>query len=45
MIAEINATSDINRLYDIWLRTRDAWVEKKLKQAGLIVDPGSKVIQ
>ena len=44
-IAELNATSDICRLYDIWLRTRDEWVEKKLKQAGLLVDPGSKVIQ
>lgn len=44
-IAEMNATSDVTRLYEIWLRTRDAWVEKKLKQAGLIVDPGSKVIQ
>jgi hypothetical protein len=44
-IAELNATSDIHRLYDIWLRTRDEWVEKKLKQAGLLVDPGSKVIQ
>jgi len=44
-IAELNATSDIGRLYDIWLRTRDEWVEKKLRQAGLLVDPGSKVIQ
>lgn len=44
-IAELNATSDLGRLYDIWLRTRDAWVEKKLRQAGLIVDPGSRVIQ
>ena len=44
-IAELNATSDLNRLYDTWLRTRDEWVEKKLKQAGLLVDPGSKVIQ
>ena len=44
-ISELNATSDIRRLYDIWLRTRDEWVEKKLKQAGLLVDPGSKVIQ
>jgi hypothetical protein len=44
-IAELNATSDIGRLYDIWLRTRDEWVEKKLRQAGLIVDTGSKVIQ
>jgi hypothetical protein len=44
-IAELNATSDIGRLYEIWLRTRDEWVEKKLKQAGLLVDPGSRVIQ
>jgi len=43
-IAEVNATGDIGRLYDIWLRTRDEWVEKKLRQAGLIVG-GSKVIQ
>jgi hypothetical protein len=44
-IAEWSATSDIGRLYDIWLRTRDEWVEKKLKQAGLLVDPGTKVLQ
>jgi hypothetical protein len=44
-IAELNATSDIGRLYEIWLRTRDEWVEKKLKQAGLLVDHGNKVIQ
>jgi hypothetical protein len=45
-IAELNATSDIGRLYDIWLRTRDEWVEKKLKQAGLLVEgPGARVIQ
>jgi hypothetical protein len=44
-LAELNATSDIGRLYEIWLRTRDEWVEKKLKQAGLLVDHGSKVIQ
>ena len=42
------STSDINKLYEIWLRTRDAWVEKKLRQAGVIIgsgDPGTKVIQ
>jgi hypothetical protein len=43
-IAEMNGITDIGRLYDIWLRTRDEWVEKKLKQAGLLVD-GCKVIQ
>ena len=44
-LAEMNATTDISRLYEIWLRTRDEWVEKKLKEAGLLVDPGTKVIQ
>jgi hypothetical protein len=39
------ATTDVQRLYEIWLRTRDEWVEKKLKAAGVLVDPGSKVIQ
>ena len=43
-LAELNATTDIAKLYEIWLRTRDEWVEKKLRAAGLIVDP-SKVIQ
>lgn len=44
-LAELNATTDVGRLYEIWLRTRDEWVEKKLKAAGILVDPGSKVIQ
>ncbi|HPH68056.1 MAG TPA: hypothetical protein PLF40_20005 [Kofleriaceae bacterium] len=42
------STTDVTKLYEIWLRTRDAWVEKRLRQAGLIVgdvDPGSLVIQ
>ena len=43
-LAELNASNDISRLYDIWLRTRDEWVEKKLAQAGLLVR-GNKVIQ
>jgi hypothetical protein len=44
-IAELSATSDLGRLYETWLRTRDEWVENKLRQAGLIVDPGTRVIQ
>jgi hypothetical protein len=39
------ATPDLGRLYEIWLRTRDEWVEKKLAAAGVLVDPGTKVIQ
>jgi hypothetical protein len=38
------ATADIGRLYEIWLRTRDAWIEKKLRAAGVLVDPDHKVI-
>lgn len=44
-IAELSATADVAKLYEIWLRTRDEWVEKKLMAAGILVDPGSKVIQ
>jgi hypothetical protein len=44
-LAELHATTDIAKLYEIWLRTRDEWVERKLKAVGVLVDPGSKVIQ
>jgi len=42
-LAEVNATTDINRLYEIWLRTRDAWVEKKLRALGVLVDPSGSI--
>jgi hypothetical protein len=42
---QLGQAPDIGRLYEMWLRTRDEWVEKKLKEAGLLVDPGTKVIQ
>jgi hypothetical protein len=38
------ASADITKLYEQWLRTRDEWVEKKLRAFGVLVDPG-KVIQ
>jgi hypothetical protein len=44
-ILELGQAPDVGRLYEIWLRTRDEWVEQKLKEAGLLVDPGTKVIQ
>jgi len=44
-IAELGATTDVSRLFEIWMRTRDEWVERKLRALGLIVDPGSRVIQ
>jgi hypothetical protein len=43
-LAELNATTDIGKLYEVWLRTREEWVEKKLAACGLIVDP-SKGLQ
>jgi hypothetical protein len=38
------AGADVTRLYEQWLRTRDEWVEKKLRAFGVLVDPG-KVLQ
>ena len=42
-LAELNQTTDVGKLYEIWLRTRDEWVEKKLKAAGLLVDLGKGI--
>jgi hypothetical protein len=39
------ATPDVGKLYEIWLKTRDEWVEKKLRAAGVLVDPDHRVIQ
>ncbi len=39
------ASADITKLYEMWLRTRDEWIEKKLRAAGVLVDPAHKVIQ
>jgi hypothetical protein len=39
------ATPDIGRLYEMWLRTRDEWIEKKLRAVGVLVDPDNKIIQ
>jgi hypothetical protein len=38
------AGADVVKLYEQWLRTRDAWIEKKLRAFGVLVDAG-KVIQ
>lgn len=43
--SELGATADIGRLYEVWLRTREDWIEKKLRAAGVLVDPEHKVIQ
>jgi hypothetical protein len=39
------ATPDVGKLYEMWLRTRDEWIEKKLRALGVLVDVDSKVIQ
>jgi hypothetical protein len=39
------AGADVMKLYEQWLRTRDEWIEKKLRALGVLVDTGSKVIQ
>lgn len=39
------ATTDVVKLYEQWLRTRDTWVEKKLRAAGVLVDAGNGTIQ
>ncbi len=35
--------SDVVRLYEEWLRTRDAWIERKLRAFGVLVDPSGTV--
>jgi hypothetical protein len=42
-VAELG--DDIGKLYEMWLRTRDAWIERKLRAAGVLVDSDHKVIQ
>jgi hypothetical protein len=40
----IAETTDVGRLYEIWLRTREEWVEKKLRHAGILVNVHGKVV-
>ena len=35
--------ADVVRLYEEWLRTRDAWIERKLRAFGVLVDPSGTV--
>jgi hypothetical protein len=44
-ISELNGSQDIGKLYEIWMRTRDEWIEKKLRSLGVLVDVDPKVIQ
>jgi hypothetical protein len=39
------ATPDVGKLYEMWLRTRDEWIERKLRALGVLVDVDHKVIQ
>jgi hypothetical protein len=44
-MAELAGTPDIGRLYEIWVRTREEWIEKKLRALGVLVEVDPKVIQ
>jgi hypothetical protein len=35
------AGADVTKLYEQWVLTRDAWIEKKLRALGVLVDPGA----
>ena len=39
------ASADLMKLYEQWVRTRDAWIEKKLRALGVLVDSESAIIQ
>lgn len=39
------AGADVVKLYEQWLRTRDAWIEKKLRALGVLVEPAGKILQ
>jgi len=39
------AGADVIKLYEQWLRTRDEWIEKKLRAVGVLVDPDVKIVQ
>ena len=43
-LSEMTGSNDVTRLYEIWLRTRDEWVERKLRALGVLVgDPSNDV--
>lgn len=39
------ATTDIGKLYELWLRTRDEWIENKLRSVGVLIGTDAKVLQ
>jgi hypothetical protein len=39
------AGADLMKLYEQWLRTRDAWIEKKLRALGVLVDSDPAIVQ
>ncbi len=39
------AGADVVKLYEQWLRTRDEWIEQKLRAAGVLVDHGAGKLQ
>lgn len=39
------AGADLMKLYEQWLRTRDAWIEKKLRALGVLVEIDAALVQ
>ena len=39
------AGADLMKLYEQWLRTRDAWIEKKLRALGVLVETDVAILQ
>jgi hypothetical protein len=39
------AGTDVVKLYEQWLRTRDAWIEKKLRALGVLVETDVAILQ
>lgn len=39
------ATTDVGKLYEIWLKTRDEWIENKLRAIGVILPQDPDVAQ
>jgi len=36
------ATTDVGKLYELWLRTRDEWIENKLRSVGVLIGTDGK---
>ena len=42
-LSELDASTDVSKLFELWMRSRDEWVEKKLRALGVLVDPSGSI--